>query len=342
MTPRISRFLWESDGWDDWEFDPDKPWLPPKPKKKVAVVKDPPPPEAPKDAPFGEYLFGWMRKNVYEENIQEEDSPEEKRLIAALGNYYSWNNRDGLEKMVDLMWKMKEQGWYRKFFQVREGYAWRVLFGIQEDYLRRLTGLTTPGKEGVVRGAIMSPRAGNNITSWSMREESMPKLFGQVRMEGDIPKGFVVLGRCKTEENSFFFNMFEAAKYLEVGEDTYEYQQEVLAKGSVTCDALAYVFLENTRENPMRKLSGMLSSGTLPEEGSKGDSIREILFPLGESGPSYQGVFPSLGDTRVSRAGDAAEDRGMLNIADRLGLDDDAHAPLSGLFTETTRPRKKK
>ena len=65
---------------------------------------------------------------------------------------------------------------------------------------------------------------------------------------------------------------------------------------------------------------GMLeSSGTLPRKGSQGDIEEEVL---GETGPNVQSVYPGLGrnDPRVSRTKEAAEDLGLLNISDWLGI----------------------
>jgi hypothetical protein len=254
--PVSLQFLLFEGEWDDFEVDPLRPWLPPK-KKQTQNSKPTPPTEAPADEVFGSWLFGDIRREVYNENIPEKDTPKETALKNALSNYLLSNNKDELNSFVPLLVSLLEKGVYERFLKVKSGFTWRLLVGLSKKQVEKLVGSTIK-EEGVAEGVLLPPSKNSKFSSWSMSDTAMQRLFGQARLQGDSVAGYALLARCNTEGNTFFLNMNEVAPFLVVGETGYEYQKEVLAAGSVQVDKVAYVLVKDSNDNPVPRLLSLL------------------------------------------------------------------------------------
>ena len=71
------------------------------------------------DAIYGQHLFGKFRHDIFKEDIPpEENTAAENKLWNALGSYYSWNEKQGLNDLVPEMLKVSSQELYPEFFKV--------------------------------------------------------------------------------------------------------------------------------------------------------------------------------------------------------------------------------
>ena len=216
-------------------------------------------PEASEDAPFGKYLFGKDRNEIHGENVEpEENTKEETKFFNALSAYYVSNVKSGLNSFVDMMVDIsKNTHWYRRFFHVKKPKAWRLILGLSEEQVKNITGLNDDlGKLGVVLGGNLSDKSGSNFSSWTANKHSLVRLLNQIRNQGDVSlSGYAILAEASTSSNNFFFNMFEVANYLAVG-DLYQYQQEILASGNVNLEKVSYVKI--TSPNPKKVVETLL------------------------------------------------------------------------------------
>lgn len=214
------------------------------------------------DAIYGQHLFGKFRHDIFKEDIPpEENTAAEDKLWNALGSYYSWNEKQGLNDLVPEMIEVSSQGLYPEFFKVNDQKAWRLLFGLSEDQIKSITGLDKPSKMGMSMGGILSSKEGSNFSGWTIDISSIQRLFNQAKSESGTGSalGYIVLAEVDTGINNFFFNMFAAAKYLVVG-GSYGYQQEVLGAGPMSLNKISYIKLEkDPAKSPIPVLVDLLN-----------------------------------------------------------------------------------
>jgi hypothetical protein len=214
------------------------------------------------DAIYGQHLFGKFRHDIFKEDIPpEENTAAENKLWNALGSYYSWNEKQGLNDLVPEMLKVSSQELYPEFFKVNNQKAWRLLIGLSEDSIKHITGLDKPGKMGMSMGGVLLNKQGSNFSSWTIDVSSLQRLFNQAKSESGAGSvlGYIVLAEVDTGNNNFFFNMFAAAKYLVVG-GSFEYQQEVLGAGPMNLNKISYIKLDkDPAKSPIPVLVDLLN-----------------------------------------------------------------------------------
>ena len=136
------------------------------------------------DAIYGQHLFGKFRHDIFKEDIPpEENTAAEDKLWNALGSYYSWNEKQGLNDLVPEMIEVSSQGLYPEFFKVNDQKAWRLLFGLSEDQIKSITGLDKPSKMGMSMGGTLSSKEGSNFSGWTIDVSSIQRLFNQAKSE---------------------------------------------------------------------------------------------------------------------------------------------------------------
>jgi len=238
---------------------------------------------------LGKYVFGAIRKNIGE-NIDEPDTELEIKIYNALVFYTSFNSKQQLNNVSAEMKKISDSGKYKKYFSVPSTEAWRVLIGLNKFNLENIIGKKIYQDVGVASNIVISPRSDSNFTGWTLDpkatiriysqanfeealaakpkslssmsqdeyEESLPYLPEYLKEENESAEKYVLLAKCNTDSNSFFFNIDAAMKFLSIGDSPYNYQKEILAYGDVVASKVAYKKIESSSKNPIPELLDLL------------------------------------------------------------------------------------
>lgn len=262
-------------GWDDWDFDPRTGKLASKnqqPKEE---------PDEPDGGILGQYVFGDVRKSIGQ-NINEPDTNFEKKIYNALVFYTSFNNKDLLNDIVEEMKRISDSGKYKSYFSVPSATAWRVLIGLSKTSLENILNKEVIEQIGTENNVVISPRSDSSFTGWTLDAKATIRIYSQAKFElvksttvedreeehpylppeylkeeGNKEEKYVLLAKCDTNSNPFFFNVDAAIKYLSVGGSPYDFQKEVLAYGDVTASKVAYKKINGTT-NPVPELISLL------------------------------------------------------------------------------------
>ncbi len=210
--------------------------------------------EAPPDAPYGSYLFGEIRHDVFSEPIpREPDTKEEKHLYAALANYLMFNRKTELNDLIPNLITVGRNGWYKRFTAAPAEAAklYRILIGLNESAVANLIG-AKPSKIGTASNVEVRPLQKDSFTGWTYDIAALERLFEQARFEGDGVLGYCVVCICDIDPNrdAIVFNMDATAKYLNVG--ARNYQKEILTAGPMMAEKLVYArFDRPSGKNPV-------------------------------------------------------------------------------------------
>lgn len=252
---KLTTLLYE-DGWDDYDIDPKTGAL--IPKKGVVTLTQVPDEE--KGGPLGRYVFGNTRKDLGEKIEAEPDTELERKIYNALVFFTSFNTKDLLNAVAKDMKEISDSGLYSKYFSVPSSTAWRILVGLSHSDAENILGRSLTEEEGVIDGGMVSPRKDSVVTSWTTSIPALRKLYSQARFEGPSggAEGYCIIAKCETSNNPFFFNIDTALPYLDIGNESYPYQKEILAYGDVSTTAMAYKLVKDTEQNPVPLLLKLL------------------------------------------------------------------------------------
>lgn len=255
-------------------------------------AKEKPEPDEPDGGVLDQYVFGSIRKDIGQ-NIDEPDTDLEKRIYNALVFYTSFNSKSGLNNVAEEMFAISRSGKYKKYFSVPDATAWRLLLNISKGDLEKIIGKEVEKDEGVEDRGTISPRSDSTYTGWSLNPQAMIKLYSQAKSdeilsvkrsqrsteeeEDEMPympdqylakprtlsentevEKYVVLAKCNTSGNPFFFNIDAALEYLSIGGSKYSYQKEVLAYGDVIASGVSYINVKRVTGNPVPSLLAVL------------------------------------------------------------------------------------
>lgn len=271
---KLVDILFES-SWDDFDIDPRTGKLV---SKKQKTKEDP---DEPDGGILGQYVFGDIRKSIGQD-INEPDTDFEKKLYNALVFYTSFNNKELLNKLVKEMKRISDSGKYKSYFSVPSATVWRVLIGLPKTTLENILSKKVTEQVGTDNNVVISPRSDSRFTGWTLDAKATIKIYSQAKFESAksttvddreeehpyLPpeylkeedskeEKYVLLAKCETDSNPFFFNVDAAMKYLSVGGSPYDFQKEVLAYGDVTASKVAYKKISGAT-NPVPELLSLL------------------------------------------------------------------------------------
>jgi hypothetical protein len=261
--------------WDDWDFDPRTGKLAPKKQQPKEE------PDEPDGGSLGQYVFGDIRKSIGQ-NINEPDTDLEKKIYNALVFYTSFNNKELLNNVAKEMKRISDSGKYKSYFSVPSATVWRVLIGLSKSSLENILNKEVTEQIGTESNVVISPRSDSSFTGWTLDAKATIKIYSQAKFESAksttvedreeehpyLPpeylkeedskeEKYVLLAKCDTKSNPFFFNIDAAMKYLSVGGSPYDFQKEVLAYGDVTASKVAYKKISGPT-NPVPELINLL------------------------------------------------------------------------------------
>lgn len=257
--------------------------------------KEKPEPDQPDGGVLGKYVFGSIRKDIGQ-NINEPDTELEKEIYKALLFYTSFNSKELLNGVADEMYKISKSGKYAEYFTVPSATVWRLLIDVSKSDLKKIIGKEVESDIGIEDSGIVSPRGDAKFTGWTLDPKATIRLYNQARIEAVKPTAssrssktdeeeddnmpymppeylskplkeekdkkeeekYIVLVKCNTSGNSFFFNVDAVLKYLSIGGSSYAYQKEVLAYGDVTASGVAYKNMKKVSGNPVPELIALL------------------------------------------------------------------------------------
>jgi hypothetical protein len=280
---KLYKFLFESDGWDEFDIDPKTGKVI---SKVSATIKPKQEPDEPEGGILGKYVFGNIRKDIGQ-NIDEPDTELETKIYNALVFYTSVNSKELLNSVADEMKKISDSGKYKKYFSVPSTEAWRVLIGLSKSSLENIIGKEITQDVGVASNVTISPRSDSSVTGWTLDPKATIRIYSQANFDSALSKptkpksqeeyeedlpylppeylkeaneedNYVLLAKCQTSSNPFFFNVDAAMKYLSVGGSPYDYQKEILAYGDVVASKVAYKKMESGSGNPVSELISLL------------------------------------------------------------------------------------
>jgi len=204
-------------------------------------------PEAPKDAPLGQYLFAPERSDT--PTPKEPNTELEDMLLANLGSHYSGgSDADSVEYGVLKLLDLKNKGWYQKLLKPPSGLAYRFISGLSPKEASTLFLNNLPTKDvtaepnkafyvsniGIIeRPSIVSTVRTEKtlVSSWTIKPTA-PN-FDDFIFCGN--KSVIVLLVADIESNNFIMNPKNLVKAkLNVSRlDRIENEQEVIAIGPV-------------------------------------------------------------------------------------------------------------
>lgn len=255
---KLLDLLFEVDSWDDYDIDIRTGKLIP---KASVAVKPKQEPDEPEGGVLGKYVFGDIRKDLGQNIEQEADTQLEKDIYNALVFYASFNTKANLNRVALKMKEISDSGKYREYFSVPSTTAWRVLIDISKSNLENILGKEINKDLGVESSGIIAPRSDSSFTGWTLDPKATIKIYSQARFESvskESSEGYIVLAKCETTSNDFFFNVDAAMKYISVGGSPYDYQKEVLAYGNVNASGVAYMKKKDIKHNPVQELLKLL------------------------------------------------------------------------------------
>lgn len=219
-------------------------------------------PEAPADAPFGQYLWAPNRKDLEGEEKWEDNTPIENRFRDALFQHYQ-GDPDMLGSLAAKVKNMVAQGWYEKILAPPEETVYRYITNVPTETAARILGtsvgdlekdaLKYPGIPQSHGSGMMKPGGSwsgtSGISSWSTQldwEWISLDLTPPPVQPGETA---ILLAADAGSGTNFFINPSNIHNVERLPDYAY-YQNEVIAYGPVKY-ARAWV-LTNSKEGKQR------------------------------------------------------------------------------------------
>lgn len=217
--------------------------------------------EADEDDLYGKYLFAPGRRDLGEEEKQEEDTEEEDSLKVALFNHYHGDKNSGLDQHAQEVLNLIKQNKYKKILAPPESKAvYRVLGPINRHAAQQILHINimdimeAPNTAKLASGRFtLLPQEEYSIQSWSTALKAS-WIIDDLYAGGDIyPEDFMVyvVVKSNTNNGSFFMNP-KGIKNVE-GMPDYAYRQdEVISYGDVSGCTASYYFADHDKAQGTR------------------------------------------------------------------------------------------
>lgn len=190
-------------------------------------------PEAPEDAPFGQYLFAPDRTDT----PKEANTSAEAKFRKAIEEYFHTNDKYDLGKVVFDIMKSVDQGFYETWLKTPPMPVWRVISNLSEKSLEEIINLPLDDFGVSGSGTLPQPMPFEKLQGWTTDPSLLPKILKVLPTKTKIGN-YTVVVRCLTNNNNFFLNPGTLATLIK---SNYAHQQEVISVGSVKYDSIAYV-----------------------------------------------------------------------------------------------------
>lgn len=197
-------------------------------------------PEAPEDAPFGQYLFAPHRKDLSPEEKQESNTEAEMRFRDALRNHYEGDPR-ALGGLAQEIIDMVNKGWYTKILATPNETIYRYIsdidtklaaqmLNLSPDTLEEAAGWVEKYGPGTMKPGGSFER-GSGIHSWSTRLDE-EWILADLHPPPLQPGQSALILVAKTGGNNFFINPNTIDNVEKLPSYAY-YQDEVVSYGPV-------------------------------------------------------------------------------------------------------------
>ena len=201
-------------------------------------------PEAPANAEFGQYAFATTRKDV--PAPREKNTAEEEIVRKALDTYMADNRKGPLDAKVDMLLKLRQQGYYSNILDPSHyAVAYRIL-ELQPETLAWVLQMDEHrlGSSGVTGPGVLSPHTGT-VSGWTV---------DPIRLIAKLPpfgkgEAFAVFA-ARIAQNRFFGNPGKLATAIDA--DAFAVEMETIAVGPVSYEKCAYVVLPSDATQPVK------------------------------------------------------------------------------------------
>lgn len=187
------------------------------------------------DAPFGRYAFDNARKDVPQQNKQQ-NTPQEEEAQEALKDYVGNNQKEKLAAIAPLMLDLVRKGMYQPILDAHSvPFVYRIL-QVPQNLATQLTGQQISGQQpaGLGKGGTLKPHD-SNVSGWT----SNVNLVKDFQGIGD--GNTMLLFRAPTNGNNFFGKPGQLA--VVAGEPQFAKEMETIGVGPINYDRVAYVML---------------------------------------------------------------------------------------------------
>jgi hypothetical protein len=204
--------------------------------------------EAPADAPYGEYLFGELRRDVSETNTKAEEA-----LISVLRRHFKGGGDPFRDPPLSgdaakMLKGVHDKGWYSDWLQVpkKYRYAYRIMDNISFRGLTKMEEGASPeqrefsedGETNMTSGATYKPRGRGQASSWTVDTEAIEKMVRDWRFQSGGYREYpdsdthiaIAVADLSRVRNSFLLNPDRIAQ-IGLASD-FTYQREVIGWGS--------------------------------------------------------------------------------------------------------------
>jgi len=207
-------------------------------------------PEAPKDAPYGKYLFAPYRLDLEDHEGKERNTDDEEKFLKALSSNYS-GGPGALGSMIDQIKPLVKKGHYKKILAPPNTKVYRYITNVKPLVAARFLRLEKkdivekPGKGWYVEGGgTMQPGGSltknSGIHSWATRLD--PEWLDDDIVWGPLKNGEVAMllvANTSNTSNFFFINPTGIQDVAELPRFAY-YQHEVISHGPVQFDEAVF------------------------------------------------------------------------------------------------------
>lgn len=173
-------------------------------------------PEAPVDAPFGQYLFADPKKKIRRDEVEEADTDLEEKFLSALRSLYDYNDKNPIISLIRTnLNDLKEKGFYRDYLQPPNQTVYRGItvdlitaaniLNVSLDELNKIEeGIEVVyNKPGILNIKEEDNKWGNEIMSWSLKKSVASN---GLRFMFNNKVGLLFVANPNESSNNFFLN----------------------------------------------------------------------------------------------------------------------------------------
>lgn len=201
-------------------------------------------PEATKDDPYGEYLFGADRANMGENIPQEPNTEAEDKLKAALKAFFEHNKTEKLKELAPKILDLLAQ---HKYVPLLDPGHSKVYRGIQasKSFLKTLIGANAEIKTNeyvvVNQQQQSAPIKDRLVQSWSFSSTLAANFASESPFGGGGGVTILFVATTKEKGNNFFVNPHrEPLPVVQIINTGTDREFECVSVGPVTIDGFVY------------------------------------------------------------------------------------------------------